>query len=253
MNKEKLKHLLESYRRGEIDEEVFIRTVSADIVIEDLIIKIDSLREIRRGYPETVFCLRKTPEQAAGAFLEIYRRHGRALATKATEEHYKAIRENVAEAEFFPSSGVIRAGGSEEKIGYVPVISAGSSDVPVCEEAYITLDFLGSSSEMVTDVGVAGIHRLEAVIPHLKRASCAIVVAGMEGALPGVIAGISPVPVIGVPTSVGYGVSFGGIAPLLTMLNSCAEGLTVVNIDNGFGAAVTAHMINSLVFGEKKR
>lgn len=245
MNKDLVLELIKKFNSGELTIDEFIHELNRRFVISELELKIDGLREIRKGYPETIFCLRKTPEQARKAFLKVYEVYGRALATKANPEHYKAISSAVPNAEFYPKSGVIRAHRKpNEKLGYVPVIGAGTSDYPVCEEAFLTLDFLGTRSEIILDVGVAGIHRLNSVIDKLKVANAVVVVAGMEGALPSLIAGISPAPVVGVPTSVGYGVSFGGIAPLLTMLNSCAEGLAVVNIDNGFGAGVFAHMIN---------
>lgn len=246
MDREKFIDLLRSYRDGKLSEEDVLSSILKLINYDSLKVRIDGLRELRRGYPETVFCLKKTPEQALKAFEKVFENHGRVLATKATAEHYHEIKKKFPEAEFFKESGIIRLGGSKEKAGYVPVVAAGTSDYPVCEEAYLTLDFLGSNSEMLIDVGVSGIHRLEAVLDKIQKANCVIVCAGMEGALPSLVAGISPVPVIGVPTSVGYGASFGGITPLLAMLNSCAEGLAVVNIDNGFGAAVFAHMVNML-------
>lgn len=246
MNRERFFEILKSFRQGELGEEEVYRSLIKLMSCENLRVKVDGLRELRKGYPETVFCLRKTPSEAAEAFAMVYERNGKALATRATPSHYEEIRRRFPDAEYFPDSGIIRLGGSSRKSGYVPVVAAGTSDYPVCEEAYLTLDFLGSKTEMVLDVGVAGIHRLEKVVDHLTRARCVIVVAGMEGALPSLVAGLSPVPVVGVPTSVGYGTSFGGIAPLLAMLNSCAEGLAVVNIDNGFGAAVFAHMVNTL-------
>jgi NCAIR mutase (PurE)-related protein len=245
MKKDLVLERIKKFNSGELTIDEFVHELNRRFVISEFDVKIDGLREIRKGYPETVFCLRKTPDQARDAFLKIYEAHGRALATKAGPEHYEAISSAVPEAEFYPQSGIVRALGKPyEKLGYVPVIGAGTSDFPVCEEAFLTLDFLGTRSEIILDVGVAGVHRLSSVIEKLKEANAVVVVAGMEGALPSLIAGISPAPVVGVPTSVGYGVSFGGIAPLLSMLNSCAEGLAVVNIDNGFGAAVFAHMIN---------
>lgn len=247
MNEEKLLEIFQKYKAGLLGEKEFIEKIKASIVKEALNVKIDGLRELRKGYPETVFCLRKTPEQAKLAFEKVFEAYGKAMATKAKKEHYEAIKEIFPKAEFYPESGVIRLIEKEEKkVGFVPVFGAGTSDYPVCEEALLTLDFLGSNTEMVLDVGVAGIHRLASAYELLRKANCAIVVAGMEGALPSLIAGIAPVPVIGVPTSVGYGTSFNGLTALFSMLNSCAEGLVVVNIDNGFGAAVAAHMINLL-------
>ncbi|MCX7831804.1 MAG: nickel pincer cofactor biosynthesis protein LarB [Actinobacteria bacterium] len=247
MNYEKLTELLKKFKEGELSEEEVVGAINKLLSYESIEIKIDGLRELRKGLPETVFCLRKTPKQAAKAFKKLYEINGRALATKASKEHFEEIKEEVSSARYFPASGVIIADEEEkERLGYVTVIGAGSSDYPVCEEAHLTLGFLGSESFLVLDVGVAGVHRLNSALEHIEKSNCLIVVAGMEGALPSLIAGFSPVPVIGVPTSVGYGVSFGGVAPLLAMLNSCAEGLSVVNIDNGFGAAVSAHLINML-------
>lgn len=252
MKKKRLLELLKKYREGILDAESVVQEIINSAVYEDLTENIDGLRELRKGLPETVFCLKKTPEQALRAFKKVYEAYGMALGTKASKEQYELVSKHFPEAEYFPESGIIKLGGAAEKFGYVPVVAAGSSDYPVAEEAHLTLDFLGSKSEVVIDVGVAGVHRLKKVFPHLEKANCVIVIAGMEGALPGLIAGFSPVPVIGVPASTGYGVSFGGLSALLTMLNSCAEGLAVVNIDNGFGAAVLAHMINRLVEGRRR-
>jgi len=252
MKRERLEELLKKYREGELDAESVVREIISSAIYEDLTENIDGLRELRKRLPETIFCLKKTPEQVLRAFKRVYEAYGMALGTKARKEQYELLSKHFPEAEFYPESGIIKLGGAVEKLGYVPVVAAGSSDYTIAEEAQLTLEFLGSRSEIVIDVGVAGIHRLKKVFPHLEKANCVIVIAGMEGALPGLIAGFSPVPVIGVPASTGYGTSFGGLSALLTMLNSCAEGLAVVNIDNGFGAAVLAHMINRLVEGRRK-
>ncbi len=247
MKKDFIKKLIEDYAEGKISLEDFVFEISTRSIVEGLNIKIDGLRELRKGYPETVFCLNKTPEQVREAFIKIYEKTGRALGTKANKEQYLAVQSVIEGVRFYDLSGVLVIDENPpEKIGYVPVIGAGASDYPVCEEAFLSLEFFGSRSKIITDVGVAGIHRLEKIIEDIKEANCLIVVAGMEGALASLIAGISPVPVVGVPVSTGYGTSFGGLTALFSMLNSCAEGLAVVNIDNGFGAATFAHTVNRL-------
>lgn len=247
MKKDFIKKLIEDYAEGKISLEDFVFEISTRSIVEGLNVKIDGLRELRKGYPETVFCLNKTPEQAREAFIKIYEKTGRVLGTKANKEQYLAVQSAIDGVRFYELSGVLVIDENPpEKIGYVPVIGAGASDYPVCEEAFLALEFFGSRSKIITDVGVAGIHRLEKIIEDIKEANCLIVVAGMEGALASLIAGISPVPVVGVPVSTGYGTSFGGLTALFSMLNSCAEGLAVVNIDNGLGAATFAHTVNRL-------
>jgi pyridinium-3,5-biscarboxylic acid mononucleotide synthase len=209
--------------------------------------KIDVDRLARRGFPEAVFGEGKSPEQLARILAALVERNGIALATRAGPAHFEKVIEKLPDARF-ESIGrciVIERKQLPRLPGKVAVASAGTTDQPVVEEARVTLELFGNSVEMVQDVGVAGIHRTFAALERLAQCSVVIVVAGMEGALPTVIAGLIKLPVIAVPTSVGYGASFGGIAALLGMLNSCASGVTVVNIDNGFGAAYAASLIQA--------
>lgn len=247
VERSKLHEILTDLVSGRLSVEEAARLIAAAGVVELEDVKIDGYRHMRKGLAETVYCKDKTPEQVASSFSALASTYRNVLGTKARPEHFERVKEMFPEAEFFEQSGIIRLVREPvEKRGYVPVLTAGTSDMPVAEEALLSLHFFGSQAEIVSDVGVAGVHRLKLAAEKIARARAVIVVAGMEGALPSLVAGLSPVPVIGVPTSAGYGANFGGIAPLLTMLNSCAEGLTVVNIDNGFGAACTAHLINML-------
>jgi pyridinium-3,5-biscarboxylic acid mononucleotide synthase len=209
--------------------------------------KIDVDRLARRGFPEAVFCEGKTPEHLAQILVALVERNGVALATRAGPNHFEKVVEQLPEARFEPIGRciVIERKPLPRLPGKVAVVSAGTTDQPVVEEARITLELFGNSVDIIHDVGVAGIHRTLAVLGRLEQCSVIIVIAGMEGALPTVIAGLVKAPVIAVPTSVGYGASFGGIAALLSMLNSCASGVTVVNIDNGFGAAYAASLIQA--------
>lgn len=243
----KLMEILTKLASGELSVDEVARWIASASVLELEDIKIDGHRQVRKGLAETVYCKDKTPEQVLNSFSALASTYKNVLGTKARLEHYEKVKEVFPEAEFFAQSGIIRLLREPvTKRGYVPVLTAGVSDMPVAEEALLSLHFFGSEAEIISDVGVAGVHRLKLAAEKLARARAVIVVAGMEGALPSLVAGLSPVPVIGVPTSAGYGANFGGVAPLLTMLNSCAEGLAVVNIDNGFGAACIAHLINML-------
>ena len=210
--------------------------------------RLDLHRSLRQGLPEVVFCENKTPDQAVGILRRLSEHHDRVLATRVSESLSQAILKELPEAEYEPASRLLSVVRRElpEPASDAPfglVLSAGTSDLPVAEEAAGTLEFLGSRTERAYDVGVAGLHRLLDQMERLHRADVIIAVAGMEGALTSVVAGLARCPVIGVPTSIGYGASFDGLAPLLTMLNSCAHGVSVVNIDNGFGAGVYAHLI----------
>lgn len=210
--------------------------------------RVDHHRAVRQGFPEVVLGLGKTPAQIAAIAAEIANRGSTLLVTRATPAAYDAVRAVVPPAVYQAEARVISFRQTDVVAGHgtVLVVAAGTSDLPVAEEAACTVDLMGNQVERLYDVGVAGLHRLLAELPRLEAARVIIVVAGMEGALPSVVAGLVHVPVIAVPTSVGYGASFGGIAALLGMLNSCASGVSVVNIDNGFGAAAVASAINHL-------
>jgi len=213
---------------------------------------LDHDRAARCGVPEVVFGQGKTPAQAVAIARRLHARHGRVLVTRATAELQDALvaafappgAKPVAPVVVHERARTVRIGAPPRATGRVAVVAAGTADLPVADEAAETLIALGSRVERVSDVGVAGLHRLVPRLPLLRRARAVVVVAGMEGALPGVVQGLLSRPVIAVPTSVGYGAHFRGLASLLAMLNSCAAGITVVNIDNGFGAGYAAHLIN---------
>ena len=207
--------------------------------------RIDNHRSLRTGYPEVVFCQGKTDSQIADIMELLWQKNSTVMGTRATEANYSAVRERLPEAEYFEQARIIAVSRKEaDKKGSIAVITAGTSDIPVAEEAAVTAEILGNNVSRIYDVGVAGIHRLFDSLDEIRKANAVIVCAGMEGALASVTGGLVDVPVIAVPTSIGYGASFNGLAALLSMLNSCANGISVVNIDNGFGAAYTASMIN---------
>ena len=210
--------------------------------------RVDHHRELRQGFPEVVFGLGKTPDQIGAISAEIVGRGHTLLVTRATEEAFVAVQRVVPHAEFQPVARTItfRQPDVQPGRGTILVAAAGTSDLPIAEEACVTAEIMGNTVDRLFDVGIAGIHRLLGEHARIAAARVIVVVAGMEGALPSVIGGLVKVPVIAVPTSVGYGASFGGLAALLGMLNSCAAGVSVVNIDNGFGAAAIASRINHL-------
>lgn len=219
-----------------------------DLPYEDLgFAKLDHHRKIRNGYGEVVYCAGKTVEHMVKIYESFYERGSNVLGTRATREQAEALMKAIPTAEYDPLSRVLKVVQTPvEQLGCVAVCTGGTSDMGVAEEAAQTAEFLGAKVNRIYDVGVAGIHRLLSKTADLREANCIIAVAGMEGALGGVVAGLVDKPVIAVPTSVGYGASFHGLSALLTMLNSCAEGITVVNIDNGFGAGYSAAQINRL-------
>lgn len=209
--------------------------------------KVDTDRNRRQGFFEVVYGEGKTPEQAASIFQLLSEKNNVALCTRCDEAHAQAIIELTPKATYHKLARLVIFDEREiERKGNVIIATAGTSDIPVAEEAALSLEVFGSKATRLYDVGVAGVHRLLENVDLLKGANVIVAVAGMEGALPTVVAGLVDVPVIAVPTSVGYGASFGGISALLAMLNSCANGVSVVNIDNGFGAANQAHLINML-------
>ena len=218
----------------------------AALPYEDLeFARLDHHRALRKGFPEVVYGLGKTPEQVATIAESILRHSDRLLVTKTGPESYAAVRERVADAVYDPTAQTITVDRrvDAEPVPGVVVASGGTSDLPVVAEAAVTAEIMGCQVERISDVGVAGIHRLLDHLPALRRARVVVAVAGMEGALPSVVGGLVAAPVIAVPTSVGYGASYDGLAALLAMLNSCAPGVAVVNIDNGFGAGYLAAQI----------
>lgn len=213
---------------------------------------VDHERAARCGFPEVVFCAGKRPDEAAAIAVEILTRADRVLLTRAENAHAEAVRRLRPDASWHQRAGCITiAPATPAPRGRVALLCAGTADLPVAEEAAVTLEIAGNRVERFTDVGVAGLHRLTAQLGRIRAANVAVAVAGMEGALPSVLAGLVDFPVIAVPTSVGYGASFGGLTALLAMLNSCAAGVAVVNIDNGFGAGYLASLINLRQRGER--
>jgi len=215
---------------------------------------VDHHRQIRRGFPETIYCPGKTTEQIVEIFSALAEKGSNVLATRAEREVFDALAKTnrfpLARYEELARAIVLEQKKIEPLEAVLPIVTAGTADLPVAAEAEVTARIMGQPAEVICDVGVAGLHRLLAQTEKLQAANVVIVVAGMEGALAGVVAGLVSCPVIAVPTSIGSGASFGGIAALLTMLNSCAAGVSVVNIDNGFSAAVTATMINRKIEGK---
>jgi NCAIR mutase (PurE)-related protein len=246
MDSEHIRKLLEQVRTGAVTvEDAFSRL--KDLPYEDLgFARLDTHRGLRQGFPEVIFCPGKTTRQIVDIFERMAGREQRVMAARATAETAEAVRDKIPEAVYHAVARIITLGDPPDVTGKgtVLVISAGTADIPVADEAAVTAEMLGSPVERLFDVGVAGIHRLLDRRETLFTANVLVVVAGMDGALPSVVGGLVGRPVIAVPTSVGYGASFGGLAALLTMLNSCAPGVTVVNIDNGFGAGYNAHIMN---------
>jgi pyridinium-3,5-biscarboxylic acid mononucleotide synthase len=252
MNFDDLQRLLDDVKRGSLDTRLASERILQALraaPFEDLgFARIDTHREVRQGFPEVILGLGKTPAQIAAIAERIVARGQALLVTRASRDAFDAVRAMVPAAEYHEEGRVIalRQATPPLGVGTVLIVCAGTSDLPVAEEAALTADVMGNTVDRLYDVGVAGIHRLLQERARLEAARVVIVVAGMEGALPSVVAGLIRTPVIAVPTSVGYGASFGGIAALLGMLNSCANGVAVVNIDNGFGAACMASAINHL-------
>jgi len=236
--------LLEDFRQGRLGAAELKRLLLGESVAESPFARVDHQRLLRKGQAEVVFCQGKTPEHVSVIFRELAGRTGRVLGTRAGAEHYAAVRD-MEGVRYDPLCHVLRVETRPETpVGKVVVVSAGTADLPVAEEAAQTAEHLGSRVLRRYDCGVAGIHRFLSVLDDFADARAVVAVAGMDGALPSVVAGAVAAPVVAVPTSVGYGASFGGLAALLTMLNACAPGISVVNIDNGFGAGYMAHVIN---------
>jgi NCAIR mutase (PurE)-related protein len=248
MNKKNLKVLLEKVRDGKINIETAVDSLKNLSYIDLGCAKLDTHRELRVGYPEVIFCQGKTTAQIKSIILAMMAEDSNILATRAGHEVYTAVREICPNAVYNPLARTIALIRKKPRLSkhYIAVVTAGTSDMPVAEEAAVTAETFGNRVERIVDVGVAGVHRLLDKMDLIRKARVIVVVAGMEGALPSVVAGLVDKPVIAVPTSVGYGASFQGVAALLGMLNSCAGGVSVVNIDNGFGAGCIASMINKL-------
>jgi pyridinium-3,5-biscarboxylic acid mononucleotide synthase len=248
LNSDSIRKLFDEVRRGKLSPDDAVARLR-HLPFEDLgFAKVDHHRALRTGMPEVIFGERKTPAQLASIFARLAKRGGNILATRADEKQFAAVKKKIRGVEYRATARAIVLQRDPMKYGkgIVAVVSAGTSDIPVAEEAVVTAELMGNDVQHLYDVGVAGIHRLLANREVLARARVVIVCAGMEGALPSVVGGLVGVPVIAVPTSVGYGAAFKGLTALLGMMNSCASNVSVVNIDNGFGAGYVASLINRL-------
>jgi NCAIR mutase (PurE)-related protein len=246
VNSTALRKLFEQVKKGRLSADEAVQQLR-HFPFEDLgFAKVDHHRALRQGMPEVIFSQGKTPVQVADIFSRLAQHGGNVLATRATDEQFAAVADKVEKAEYRPLARAIILKRDRKRYGkgVIAVVSAGTSDIPVAEEALVTAEMMGNEVQHIYDVGVAGIHRLLAHRASLSKARAIVVCAGMEGALPSVVGGLVGVPVVAVPTSVGYGAAFGGLAALLGMMNSCASNVSVVNIDNGFGAGYVASLIN---------
>ncbi len=267
MQEKDIKLLLEQVKNAEISIDEAAEALK-ELPYKDMeFANIDNHRALRTGYPEVIFCQGKTPQQIRDIMTELVKKGGNIMGTRATAADYDVVKETLPEAVFFETARIIavldegttvRLNGRNQcdskeaikQVGDLPtvaIVTAGTADIPVAEEAAVTAEILGNRVNRIYDVGVAGIHRLFDKLSQIREADVVIAVAGMEGALASVVGGLVEVPVIAVPTSIGYGANLGGISALLSMLNSCANGVAVVNIDNGFGAAYMAAVINRKV------
>lgn len=244
-----LKKILEDVKNNELDIDSALEILK-DLPYEDLgYAHIDHHRSIRNGYPEVIYCKGKSDEHILGIIDNMNRKNTNILGTRCRKETFEKIINIYPNAEYEEDSQILKIKNEKIKLqgkGKILIITGGTSDIPVADEAYYTAEFFGNEVERLYDVGVAGIHRLLSYRDIIDESRVIVVVAGMEGALPSVVGGLVDAPVIAVPTSVGYGANFDGLAPLLAMLNSCASGISVVNIDNGFGAGYLASIINKL-------
>ena len=246
--------LLERFRAGQISGKKVLHAFQAAPVAELGFARVDLHRSLRKDFPEVVFGEGKTPDQVAKIAARISEVDQRLLVTRITKAHARAIRKKLKPAVYHELARCVTFERQRlpRRAGSVAVLAAGTSDLPVAEEAAVTVDIMGNHVERLYDVGVAGLHRLLDRLEIIQSANVIVAVAGMEGALPSVVAGLVNKPVIAVPTSIGYGANLGGLAALLAMLNSCGSGLTVVNINNGFGAGYAASQINALAAGDLK-
>jgi len=241
--------LLEQFRAGKIPRDKVLRALQAATIADLGFAQVDTHRELRKNFPEVIFGAGKTPEQVVKIAAKLLQHGQQVLITRVTPEQGRALRKKFKRAVHHPLARcvTIEIKPLPKRDGFIAVVCAGTSDLPVAEEAAVTAEIMGNRVVKIHDAGVAGLHRVLARMELLQSANVIVAVAGMEGALPSVVAGLVAKPVIAVPTSIGYGANFGGIAALLAMLNSCASGVTVVNIDNGFGAGYAASQINALV------
>lgn len=254
--KTEVKDILERVQRGEMsveEAEMYLRRQPFE---EMGFAKLDTHRELRSGFPEVIYCAGKPDEYLVSIFQKMYEKNGEVLGTRATQTQYELVRAKLPQVQYDKVSKILKIEEDPQKkaagrIGKIAVCTAGTADIPVAEEAAQTAEYFGSFVNRVYDVGVSGLHRLLAHTQTIQEANCVVAVAGMEGALASVIGGLVSNPVIAVPTSVGYGASMHGLSALLTMINSCANGIAVVNIDNGYGAGYMATQINRLAQGQR--
>ena len=240
---------VEKYKEGSLSAEELLKDIQSKQYTDLGFAMVDNNRTSRQGFPEVIYCAGKTPEQSAQIFKLLAEREGNVLATRADAATYAAIRELVPEARYAELGRCVtleKRPYPKDEQRVIGIITAGTSDIPIAQEAAVTASLMGNEVKCIYDVGVAGIHRLFARLEEIRACNVLIVIAGMEGALPSVVGGLVDKPVIAVPTSVGYGANFGGLSALLGMLNSCAAGVAVVNIDNGFGAGRLASIINHM-------
>jgi len=247
MDKQQIKQLLERFLQNKISITALTNLLSSSGFTDLGHTKVDTTRLFRTGYPEVVFCKNKKTEEIATIAHELFKKNNMVLLTKTCADHYTALKPRYQTIEFHKDAQIIFIGNRPKTKGIVSVLSGGTSDIPVAEEAAITAELFGCTVQRFYDVGIAGLHRLLSYQKDIQISNAIIAVAGMEGALPSVVGGLFGIPIIGVPTSIGYGTSFNGITPLLTMLNSCSPGVSVVNIDNGFGAGYIASTINRMI------
>lgn len=240
--------LLEAFRAGRVERDAVLQAFQAAPVADLGFAQVDTHRALRKGFPEVIFGAGKTPAQVVGIAGKLVERDQHVLVTRITPEHARALQRKFKHAVHHEAARcvTIEKKPLPKRLGFIAVVCAGTSDIPVAEEAALTAEIMGNRVERISDAGVAGLHRILSRLETIQNANVLVVVAGMEGALPSVVAGLVSKPVIAVPTSVGYGASFGGVAALLGMLNSCGSGVTVVNIDNGFGGGYAAAQINAL-------
>jgi pyridinium-3,5-biscarboxylic acid mononucleotide synthase len=248
MNAKEVEKLLIDVKKGEISIEKALEVLKNFPYTDLGFARIDHHREMRTGYPEIIYCAGKSVGQVSEIFKVMSEKENNVIGTRANDEMYEAVRNISDGAVYYPMARIISLQKKKPKVpeSRIAIITAGTSDIPVAEEAAITAELLGNNILRIYDAGVAGIHRLVDKLPEIRNCRVIIVIAGMEGALASVVGGLVDKPVIAVPTSVGYGANFGGISALLAMLTSCSTGVTVVNIDNGFGAGFAASMINKI-------
>jgi NCAIR mutase (PurE)-related protein len=248
MNSKEVEKLLKDVKKGDTSIAEAMDTLKNFPYTDLGFARIDNHREMRTGYPEVIYCAGKSVEQVKEIVRVMSEHENNVFGTRANQEMFEAVKSILPTAVYYPMARIISIQKKKQKLSKtsIAIITAGTSDMPVAEEAAITAELLGNKVIRIYDAGVAGIHRLVDKLPEIKKCRVVIVIAGMEGALASVVGGLVDIPVIAVPTSIGYGASFGGISALLAMLTSCSTGVTVVNIDNGFGAGFSASMINKL-------